>query len=211
MQFPSLFLTLACVFASASAENLRASADQNLQGLYDLQEELNYELRQNGGRSLFFEQQLCNRINSAFSDNVSCDCTFTLANLKLGFACTAANPASLSGFEGLPKYEGGLDFDLIPPSVKVDASVELADVVFRDDPLGGSLKVGGGLCGGLGGVSFCGCSATVASITCPCVECDGGVSITCGANLPGVSDVCIPIPFVRTFRPSANSIPSYEA
>jgi hypothetical protein len=201
--------------------NLRASQGQ-MQEHY--QQKLDQSIRNlneefQGDRELLWgrisEFLVCRRIEKALSDNVACECDFKLFHgQQYAFKCLGTDNFNLAFFKGVPEYSGTIDIDLFHFNFDISAKVCIKDgrffsISFRE------LCISGSLCaGGLHphDIDVCGCAVTYGNATCECGYCgDGGVIFNCTGLPHDLPSICIPLPFLRTFRPMRESIPGTDS
>lgn len=167
---------------------------------------------------------ICHQIEMAFQENVVCECSFSILQLKYSFKCTAKDHFNLAGMlTGYPEYKGAISVSPFTLSVKVGAGICLKKATLAVQDAEGDLCAFGNICAGLTHSGFCGCEASIGRIGCSCKACktnDGnGVLVSC-PKLDGtaidLSETCLLLPFVTgkvrhsSFPPSLARLPSVE-
>jgi hypothetical protein len=200
---------LPAVQSHEDGRNLRASKDQMQEGLQPLLDQslsnLNEEFEDDRELLFISAGAICRRINRALNGNVDCVCGWGIFPFLFEFTCPSTDSVNLAGLRGVPVYSGKIDFQVLKLGIKVAANVCLTTTTFGDQNFQ-DLCVGGGLCAGVSGFDSCGCEASYGGSKCACAPCNGGVQFDCKILDMDLPALCIPLPFVRSLRPKANSV-----
>lgn len=148
---------------------------------------------------------VCERIEHAFLQRVSCHCTFTWLTMTFGFECSQHEPLDIAGYTGIPEYSGSFVVSSMPHKANIIAGVCVIQSTYNGAMVD-DICVEGAFCIRKEGFGFCGCQASVGNDKCRCSECPGGVTYDCHEYNVNLPKLCIPLPYVRGIQPIHQSI-----